>query len=125
MACVMSMSLGGWIRRKMTLFWKGADLMSPLHNNIHSLSHHLFLLHGVAFHRCVAYGVLPEDEAEKVYKKVLKRKKGGSGYAVASASTASSKSPAKKKKKAKVIKDDDADPDMQTSGAQEVGRVVL
>jgi hypothetical protein len=103
---------------------KGHDRYSnqcvdPLAKN--SLISVLFLILCI---RCVAFGVLPEDEAEKLYKKVLKRKKGG--YAVSSSTAVSSKnSPAKKKKKPKVIKEEDADPDMQLSGAQEVGRAVL
>jgi co-chaperonin GroES (HSP10) len=65
--------------------------------------------------------VLPDDEAEKLNKVVVSRKKnqrlsGG----VASPSPAK-----KKKKKAKVIKEEAVDPDMQTSGADRVGSAVL
>ncbi|CAB9513565.1 expressed unknown protein [Seminavis robusta] len=73
---------------------------------------------------CVAYGVLPEDEAQKYYKKVLKRKGKGASASAASSSKSSS-APAKKKKKAKVVKEEGADPDMQVSGAQAVGRSVI
>lgn len=66
------------------------------------------------------YGVLPEDEAERLNQVVMKRKKNMrlSGEALPS--------PAKKKnKKPKVIKDEAVDPEMQTSGAERVGSAVL
>ena len=70
--------------------------------------------------RCLAYGVLPHEEAAKLYKKFLKRKKGGSAVA------AEPEVPAKKKKKKpKIIKDEGDDPDMQISGDAGVGRSVL
>jgi hypothetical protein len=68
----------------------------------------------------VYYGVLPEDEAERLNQVVMKRKKNMrlSGEALPS--------PAKKKmKKPKVIKDEAVDPEMQTWGAERVGSAVL
>ena len=64
------------------------------------------------------YGVLPEDEAERLNQVVMKRKKNVrlSGEALPS--------PAKKKKP-KVIKDEAVDPEMQTWGAERVGSAVL
>ena len=71
--------------------------------------------------RCVYYGVLPFEEAERINKKVVKRKqrlRAGGG--------ASSSSPAlKKKKKVKVVREDGVDPDMQVSGGDGIGRAVL
>lgn len=71
-------------------------------------------------YRCVFNGVLPDEEAEKLNKVILKRKKQmKSGVA--------SPSPAKrkKKKKAKVIKEEADDVDMQAAGADRVGSAVL
>ena len=62
---------------------------------------------------------MPEQEAEQLYKKVLKRK-GKSPGAV------SSPNPVKKKKKpVKVIGDDGVDPDMQISSGDGIGRMIL
>ena len=49
---------------------------------------------------CIAYGVLPTKEAEKIFKLVVKRKGGGGGGggAVAAASSSSSGTPKKRKK---------------------------
>ena len=69
--------------------------------------------------RCVQYGVLPHDEAERLHKVVMKRKKQMRG-GVASPSPAK-----KKKKKAKVIKEEADDMDMQVGGAEQVGSAVL
>jgi hypothetical protein len=70
--------------------------------------------------RCVEYGILPEQEAEQLYKKILKRKGKGPGAAV------SSPTPVKKKKKpVKVIGDEGVDPDMQLSSGEGIGRAVL
>jgi hypothetical protein len=70
--------------------------------------------------RCVEYGILPEQEAEQLCKKILKRKGKSPGSVV------SSPTPVKKKKKAvKVMGDDGADPDMQISSGDGIGRVVL
>lgn len=72
------------------------------------------------YSRCVAYGILPEEEAEKVYKKVLKRKKGGISSSVSSPARLN-----KKKKKGKVIKEESADPGMQVSGGSGIGISVI
>lgn len=73
-------------------------------------------------HRCVEYGVLPHDEAERVYQLVLERKrKGGSSIAVSSSSTPKKK----KKKKPTIVKDEGVDPDMQVSGGDAIGKAVL
>ena len=69
---------------------------------------------------CVNYGVLPEEEAAKLYKKMLKRKKNGG-----TAASSSSSAPVKKKKKAKVIKEEGFDPGMQLAGAEAVGSSVI
>jgi len=69
--------------------------------------------------RCVAYGVLPDEEAEKLNKVLIKRKKEMRGGVA-------SPSPAKKKKtKARVIKEEVDDVDMQVSGADRVGSAVI
>jgi exonuclease III len=65
---------------------------------------------------CVAYGVLPDEEAEKLHKKVASRKKKG----VSSPALVT-----KKKKKAKIMKEEDDDMDMQASGAERVGSAVI
>lgn len=66
---------------------------------------------------CVFYGVLPEEEAEKLNKKMLKRKKESRGGV-------SSPSPAKKKKKkAKLVKEE-AD-DEGAGGMERVGSTTL
>jgi hypothetical protein len=69
--------------------------------------------------RCVNYGVLNHKKAEKLFKIVTERKKhqrtGGSGMPV----------DAPKKKKAKVVKEGGVDPDMQTSGADQVGSAII
>lgn len=78
-------------------------------------SHLIFSIHL----RCVYYGVLPEEEAAKLNKVVMKRKKQGRGGVT-------SPSPAKKKKKkARVIKEEADDVDMQAPGADLVGSAVL
>lgn len=71
-------------------------------------------------HRCVNYGVLPHDEAARLFKVVTARKKKLrlSGGAVAA-------SPKKKRSKPKLVKEEAADPDMQISGAERVGSAVL
>ena len=76
-------------------------------------------IHTHIIYRCVAYGVLPEEEAEKLNKKVSLQKKKMRG-GVASPAPA-----AKKKKKAKIMKEEDDDMDMQASGAERVGSAVI
>lgn len=79
-----------------------------------------FLIDLIVFlRRCVYHGVLPEEEAKKLFKKVLARKKKGG-------STAAAASPVRKKKKhrAKVVSDA-ADPDMQAGGPERIGSTVL
>jgi hypothetical protein len=72
---------------------------------------------------CVAYGVLPHDEAEKLNKRVTehKRKVRMSGGAVAAPAAASKP----KKKKARVIREEAVDPDLVVSGGDGVGRASL
>lgn len=72
---------------------------------------------------CVAYGVLPEEEAQKIYKKVLKRK---GKFPPASASKTKSKSkPGVKKEKKKVMKEEVDDVGMGVGGSEGVGGVTL
>lgn len=74
------------------------------------------------FSRCVAYGVLPHDEAERLNKIVSERKK----HKRLNGGTASPmKSPAKKKKKTKIVKDEAINPDMQVSGGDGIGTAIL
>jgi len=68
---------------------------------------------------CVAYGVLSEQEATKVHKKVLERKRRQKGL-----SNSPVKQP-KKKKKASMVKEESVDPELQISGGDAVGRAVL
>ncbi len=72
---------------------------------------------------CVAYGVLPHDEAEKLNKKVTehKRKIRMSGGAVAAPAAASKP----KKKKARVMREEAVDPDLVASGSDGIGRASL
>ncbi|KAL7474722.1 hypothetical protein ACHAWX_000038 [Stephanocyclus meneghinianus] len=73
--------------------------------------------------RCLAYGVLPEEEAEKVYKVVLKRKglkKSTSGTTPPPTSTAS-KSSTKKKKVKKILDDVEYDAGMGAGGDEGIG----
>lgn len=87
--------------------------------------HILCLLDLLLLLRCVDYGILPIEEAEKLHQKCLKRKGKLKG-------TASALSPVKdtlvtkrkKKKKAKLLADDDG-PDMQILSGDAVGKVVL
>jgi hypothetical protein len=67
----------------------------------------------------VEYGILPEKEAEQLYKKILKRKGKSPGASV------SSPSPVKTKKKKTKILEDDVEPDMQVSSGDGIGRVAL
>ncbi|KAL3794505.1 hypothetical protein HJC23_013978 [Cyclotella cryptica] len=71
---------------------------------------------------CVAYGVLPEEEAEKVYKAVLKRKglKKSASTSPLTNSTAS-KSSTKKKKVKKVLEDVEYDAGMGAGGDEGIG----
>ena len=69
--------------------------------------------------RCVAYGVLSEEEAAKIHKICVKRK-----GAKKSSSTQSSKptsSGAKKKKTKKVLNDVEYDAGMGTGGDEGIG----
>ncbi len=77
----------------------------------------MFCCNARLLHRCVSYGVLPYNEAEKIFQVVAKRKKqqrgGASSPAVAPA--------AAKKKKAKLVKEEEGDPDMAISGEERIG----
>ena len=72
--------------------------------------------------RCISYGVLPHNEAKRLFKVVLDRKKSGRGSAI------SSPSPVKRKpKKAKILKDDaHYDADFVVSGGGDgIGTMTL
>lgn len=73
---------------------------------------------------CVAYGVLTTQEAEKIYKMVLKRKK---KVPAASAFKTKSKSKTKvvKKEKKGVIKEEVADVGMDMGGSEGIGGVII
>lgn len=76
--------------------------------------------------RCIAYGVLEDDEAAKLFKTVTKRKKGGklSG----STPTPVKKKPSasgNKKKKARIIDDVGYDAGMQSGGGEGIGAAAL
>jgi hypothetical protein len=84
---------------------------------------------------CVRFGVLQHDEAERLNKIVMNRKrKGGSsaGTPQKATSSASAAAPAaadkmkkKKKKKAKILSEDGYDPEMQASSGDAIGRAAL
>lgn len=74
----------------------------------------------LSFSRCVEYGVLPEPEAERLYKMILKRK----GKSMPSAASPAPPM-AKKKRKPKLMDDEGFDPDMQVSSGDAIGRAVL
>jgi hypothetical protein len=87
---------------------------------IHDLT---ILLSSLFGNRCVSYGVLPHDEAERLHKKVTDRKRqmrlGGGSAAT---------SPARKtsvKAKKRVIKEERFEPDLQVSGGDGIGTAVL
>mmetsp|Transcript_3577 Transcript_3577/g.9878 ORF Transcript_3577/g.9878 Transcript_3577/m.9878 type:complete len:116 (+) Transcript_3577:89-436(+) len=75
---------------------------------------------------CVAYGVLPKKEAKRLSEAILERKR--TGKAAAGLTSPIRPAPEKKKKKRKKVLHDDADdggPDLQQSGGESVGRIVL
>jgi len=67
---------------------------------------------------CVAYGVLARDEAQKLYKVILKRK----GQVAAPSSASSSKTKVKKEKK-RIVKEEMDDVGMGAGGSEGVGAV--
>lgn len=74
----------------------------------------------------MSYGVLPHDEAERLFDIVSERKKnirinGGMSSPVSSKKS----SQMKKTKKARVMKDEGFDPDMQISSGDAIGRASL
>jgi hypothetical protein len=75
--------------------------------------------------RCVAYGVLPEEEAAKVYKKIIKRKGIKKAASGSSSSTSKSSSSAKKKKIKKVLNDVEYDAGMDAGGDEGIGVAVM
>ena len=77
------------------------------------------IMHSVLY-RCVSYGVLPHDEAKRLFKVVLDRKRHGR-------SAASSPSPVRKKPpKAKILKDEGLyDADFVVSGSDGIGTATL
>eukprot|EP00978_Attheya_sp_CCMP212_P030663 scaffold113551_cov33-Attheya_sp.AAC.1 len=74
--------------------------------------------------RCVNYGVLPTEEAAKMYKKVLKRKQNKGGTASSSTTSGSAKK-VKKSKSKRVLDDVGYDADMQLGGAEGMGSKAL
>jgi hypothetical protein len=78
----------------------------------------------VFFCRCVSYGVLPHDEAERLYDIVSERKRSNRmpGGAMQSPAKPSKKAPTKKVKKARLSSEEGFDPDMQVSSGDAVGR---
>jgi hypothetical protein len=69
---------------------------------------------------CVAYGVLPREQASQLYKQIMERKKG------IKSSSPVPPSPAVKPKKKKIkVSNDDDDPDMPMSGGEGIGRASL
>ena len=85
---------------------------------------------------CVRFGVLHHDEAGRLNKIVMNRKrKGGSGSGSTPQKSSSSSSAAaaasaadrmkKKKKKAKLLSEDGYDPEMQASSGDAIGRSAL
>ena len=79
-----------------------------------------FLL--ILFRRCVAYGVLEDEEAAKLFKVVSKRKKGGKSTPTPVKKSGSGGS---KKKKSKIIDDVGYDAGMQSGGAEGIGVATL
>jgi hypothetical protein len=77
------------------------------------------IMHPVLY-RCVSYGVLPHDEAKRLFKVVLDRKRHGR-------SAASSPSPVRKKPpKAKILKDEGLyEADFVVSGGDGIGTATL
>ena len=74
----------------------------------------------LVFIRCVSYGVLPDDEAIKLYDKVMKRKKMKTGGSPSKSEVAVAKNT--KKRKTNNIHDDVAvDVGMQVGGEEGIG----
>eukprot|EP00978_Attheya_sp_CCMP212_P023475 scaffold71976_cov55-Attheya_sp.AAC.1 len=74
--------------------------------------------------KCVNYGVLPTEEAAKMYKKVLKRKQ-NKGGTTSSSTTSGSAKKVKKSKSKRVLDDVGYDADMQLGGAEGMGSKAL
>jgi Zn-finger nucleic acid-binding protein len=84
---------------------------------------------------CVRFGVLHHDEAGRLNKIVMNRKrKGGSSgstpqkassSAAAAAASSAGDRMKKKKKKAKIMSEDGYDPEMQASSGDAIGRSAL
>jgi hypothetical protein len=72
-------------------------------------------------HRCVAYGVLSEEEAAKVYKKCIKRKESKKSSNNSPQKPSSSSLGAKKKKAKKVLGDVEYDAGMGVGGDEGIG----
>ena len=64
------------------------------------------------------YGILSKDRAIQLYKEMCKRK------GIKMSTTETKKRPIKKRKKSNIISED-AEPDMQISGADTIGATVL
>lgn len=80
---------------------------------------HPFVTRHTTCIRCIAYGVLPEDEAAKVYKMVVKRK--GSKKSTSSSPKPTSSASTKKKKSKKVMEDVEYDAGMGAGGDEGIG----
>jgi hypothetical protein len=105
------------------LYFSFTTFSFSFHQFLHFLSCHLIELN--ALFRCVNYGVLPHNEAEKLYKIVTERKR-----SARLGTTSSSPSPQKvmlKKKKVKILKEEAYDdPDVVVSkGGDGIGTATL
>ena len=80
--------------------------------------------------RCVSYGVLTHEEAERLYENMVDRKKsnrlsGGVPASPVKSSNSKKSSKPNKVKKARILKEEDFDPDMQVSSGDGIGRTSL
>jgi hypothetical protein len=71
---------------------------------------------------CVSYGVLDDDEAERLWKKVTNRKR-SNGNPNRSPEPTAKKNP--KKKKPRILQDDGVEPDLQVSSGDGIGLTSL
>ena len=71
---------------------------------------------------CVSYGVLSEEDAAKIYKKILKRKAAAKSVGGSSSPVKSEKKKSASKKKAKKVMDDvEFDAGMGAGGDEGIG----
>ena len=73
---------------------------------------------------CLNYGVLHLEEAEKLYKIVLKRK-GNVGSSITSSGSSKKKIKSPRKKKPIIHKQESEDPDLQIGGEEGIGTTKL